>query len=244
MASNGNGNGLDKTFLKSKKAIGFVVGLVALIGIAFGAMLIGIETTWTGIVVVVCAAAAAYDKLQTGCIIVDFCSAVTVDLVEDEGTLVGGAILPGLKMQLRALHEYTAALTEVKPGLPETPYGRNTTEAMQTGVCRGVVGAVRALVEAYAVMTRLPSPHRVAPAAALELLSGSFERRARVVGLTERETWRFLHETAATEVAGGRACDAQILRCAVKAGATRLLPLDRRDFARLDAGGIEIVVPA
>ena len=55
-----NGNGLDKTFGKSKKAIGFVVGLVALIGIAFGAMLIGIETTWTGIVVVVCAAAAAY----------------------------------------------------------------------------------------------------------------------------------------------------------------------------------------
>ncbi|UCC31540.1 MAG: type III pantothenate kinase [Phycisphaerales bacterium] len=98
----------------------------------------------------VCAAAAAYDKLQTGCIIVDFGSAVTVDLVDDEGTLVGGAILPGLKMQLRALHECTAALPEVKPGLPETPYGRNTTEAMQAGVCRGVVGAVRALVEAYA----------------------------------------------------------------------------------------------
>lgn len=98
----------------------------------------------------VCAAAAAYEKLQTGCIIVDFGSAVTVDLVDDEGTLVGGAILPGLKMQLRALHEQTAVLPEVEPGLPDTPYGRNTTEAMQAGVCRGVVGAVRALVEAYA----------------------------------------------------------------------------------------------
>jgi len=98
----------------------------------------------------VCAAAAAYEKLQTGCIIVDFGSAVTVDLVDDEGTLVGGAILPGLKMQLRALHEQTAVLPEVEPGLPDTPYGRNTTEAMQAGVCRGVVGAVRALIEAYA----------------------------------------------------------------------------------------------
>jgi len=98
----------------------------------------------------VCAAAAAYEKLQTGCIIVDFGSAVTVDLVDDEGTLVGGAILPGLKMQLRALHEQTAVLPEVEPGLPDTPYGRNTTEAMQAGVCRGIVGAVRGLVEAYA----------------------------------------------------------------------------------------------
>ncbi len=98
----------------------------------------------------VCAAAAAYEKLQTGCTIVDFGTAVTVDLVDDEGTLRGGAILPGLKMQLRALHEHTAALPEVEPAMPELPYGRNTVEAMQTGVCRGLAGAVRALIEAYA----------------------------------------------------------------------------------------------
>jgi type III pantothenate kinase len=99
----------------------------------------------------VCAAAAVYDRLQTACIIVDFGTAVTVDLVDDEGTFLGGAILPGLKAQLRCLHEHTAALPYVEPGLPELPYGRNTAEAMQTGVCRGLAGAVRALVEGYAV---------------------------------------------------------------------------------------------
>ena len=98
----------------------------------------------------VCAAAAAYDTLQTGCIVVDFGSAVTVDIVDDEGTLVGGAILPGMNMQLRSLHEHTAVLPEVAPAMPDTPYGRNTAEAMQVGVCRGLTGAVRALVEAYA----------------------------------------------------------------------------------------------
>jgi type III pantothenate kinase len=98
----------------------------------------------------VCAAAAVYDKLETACIIVDFGSAVTVDLVNDEGTLLGGAILPGLEMQLRALHEYTAVLPEVPAEVPESPYGRNTVEAMQTGVCRGLAGAVRGLVEGYA----------------------------------------------------------------------------------------------
>ena len=98
----------------------------------------------------ICSAAAAYDQLQTGCVVVDFGSAVTVDLISDEGALVGGAILPGPRMQLRTLHEYTASLPEVEPGFPESVYGRNTTEAMQTGVCRGVVGAVRNLVEGYA----------------------------------------------------------------------------------------------
>ena len=98
----------------------------------------------------VCAAAAAYNTLQTGCIIVDFGSAVTVDLVDDDGVLLGGAILPGLRMQLRALHDYTAVLPEVEVAVPDLPYGRDTREAIQTGVCRGVAGAVRGLVEGYA----------------------------------------------------------------------------------------------
>ena len=98
----------------------------------------------------VCEAAAAFESLETGCTIVDFGTAVTVDLVDDDGILVGGAILPGLRLQLRALHEHTAVLPQVEPGFPELPYGRNTVEAMQTGVCRGLVGAVRNLVEGYA----------------------------------------------------------------------------------------------
>ena len=98
----------------------------------------------------VCVAAAAYDKIQGACTVIDFGTAVTIDLVDDEGTLRGGAILPGLRMQLRALHEQTALLPEVEPAIPELPYGRNTVEAMQIGVSRGLAGAVRGLVEAYA----------------------------------------------------------------------------------------------
>ncbi|MFQ5493870.1 MAG: type III pantothenate kinase [Phycisphaerae bacterium] len=98
----------------------------------------------------VCAAATAFDQLKTGCTVVDFGTAVTVDLVDDSGTLCGGAILPGIVMQLRALHDFTAALPQVEPGLPEGPFGHNTAEAMQIGVIRGLTGAVRALVEGYA----------------------------------------------------------------------------------------------
>ncbi len=34
--------------------------------------------------------------------------------------------------------------------MPELPFGRDTTEAIQIGVCRGIAGAVRGLVESYA----------------------------------------------------------------------------------------------
>ncbi|MBI1825671.1 MAG: type III pantothenate kinase [Planctomycetes bacterium] len=101
----------------------------------------------------VCAAYAAYEKLQRGCTVISFGTAVTVDLVDDEGTFLGGSILPGIRMQFRALHEYTAVLPEAPPEFPDLPYGRNTIQALQNGVCRGVAGAVRGLVEAYA--TRL-----------------------------------------------------------------------------------------
>ena len=98
----------------------------------------------------VCTAAAAYEKLQTGCIIVDFGTAVTIDLVDDDGVFQGGAILPGLNMQFASLHEHTAVLPRIQRGCPDPPFGQNTIEAMQTGVCRGLAGAVRGLVEAYA----------------------------------------------------------------------------------------------
>ena len=98
----------------------------------------------------VCTAAAAYDKLHTACTVVDFGTAVTVDLVDDDGAFLGGASLPGIALQLRALHQHTAVLPEVERAIPRRPYGCNTAEAIQTGVCRGLAGAVRGLVEGYA----------------------------------------------------------------------------------------------
>jgi type III pantothenate kinase len=129
----------------------------------------------------VCSAAAAYDTLQQACTIVSFGTAVTVDLVDETGTLVGGAILPGIRLQLQALHEHTAALPEVEPAVPELPYGRNTKEAMQNGVCRGIAGAVRGLVEAYA--THLNRwPHVVATGGDVELLSPHCDYIDTIVG--------------------------------------------------------------
>jgi type III pantothenate kinase len=96
-------------------------------------------------------ALGAFRRAKQACIIVDAGTAVTVDFVDGQGTFHGGAIAPGLNMMLRALHEHTAALPEVRfEAVPEgSPFGRETVEAMRLGVQSAVKGMVRLLVERY-----------------------------------------------------------------------------------------------
>lgn len=99
------------------------------------------------------AAAAAFRIAGQACVVVDAGTAVTVDFVDGKGTFHGGAIAPGLRMSLQALHEHTDALPQVAFAAPDPaiPYARNTTEAMLHGVYYGIRGLVRQLAERYAV---------------------------------------------------------------------------------------------
>ncbi len=97
-------------------------------------------------------AAAAFETLKQACIIVDAGTAVTVDFVDGEGTFHGGAIAPGARMQLHALHENTDALPEVEfqPPQRDEAFGRSTSQAMLQGVFYGIRGMVWRLAEQYA----------------------------------------------------------------------------------------------
>jgi type III pantothenate kinase len=83
-------------------------------------------------------------------VVVDVGSAVTVDLVDAEGAFLGGAILPGIAMSARALHEFTDLLPRIDMAeLAEPPpaLGAATVAALRSGLFWGAVGAVRQLVE-------------------------------------------------------------------------------------------------
>lgn len=107
-----------------------------------------------------CAAIGAYALVSQACVVVDAGSAVTVDFVDGAGVYHGGAIAPGARMMLRALHERTASLPEVEFAPPEgvgdingeglQPFGRNTPQAMLNGVFFAITGLVRRLTERYA----------------------------------------------------------------------------------------------
>ncbi len=101
------------------------------------------------------------DALAVNCIrdperpavVVDVGSAITVDLVSSDGAFLGGAILPGIAMSARALHEFTDLLPVVEMAELSSPppaLGTSTVAAMRSGLFWGAVGAIRQLVEQLA----------------------------------------------------------------------------------------------
>jgi type III pantothenate kinase len=94
--------------------------------------------------------AAAYEQMGKACVVVDAGSAVTVDVCNDAGEFLGGAIAPGAKMMLDALHERAAQLPTVELAQPHGAFGRNTEQAILQGIYHGIRGMVKELVENYA----------------------------------------------------------------------------------------------
>ncbi len=99
-------------------------------------------------------AAAAYERIKDAVTVVDAGTAITVDCVSPEGVFLGGAILPGLALSARVLHQQTALLPEVKIVRPDSVYGKDTSQAIQAGIYYGAVGAIRELIERYATELR------------------------------------------------------------------------------------------
>ena len=99
-----------------------------------------------------------------------------------------------------------------------------------------------ALVESYAVLTRLPAPHRLAPADAWALLSANFVEPAKIVALEGPVHAVLLARLAAVGTGGGRTYDALIAEPTATAGAEVLLTLNPRHFEP-PAGDLTVVEP-
>ncbi|MEW4489198.1 type III pantothenate kinase [Thalassoglobus sp. JC818] len=95
-------------------------------------------------------AARLFQESPSSMIIIDSGTAATVDAVSEDGTFLGGAILPGILMGVKALHELTTTLplVDARQFLKKTPtaIGRNTEDAMSSGLFWGHLGAIREVV--------------------------------------------------------------------------------------------------
>lgn len=89
-------------------------------------------------------------------------------------------------------------------------------------------------LETYAVLTRLPAPHRVPPALVTEFLTRSFAGPLLV--LSSRKHRRLLSVVSASRITGGAVYDALIAATALGAGET-LLTLDRRALSTYELLG-------
>ncbi len=90
---------------------------------------------------------AAYARCQTACIVVDFGTATTFDVVSPAGEFLGGAIAPGLGISADALFSRAARLGRVELKRPAKAIGTNTVTNLQSGMFFGYLGLVDGILE-------------------------------------------------------------------------------------------------
>ena len=88
-------------------------------------------------------AAAAYGA---PCVVVDFGTAVTFDIISAEKKYIGGVIAPGLEAMTDYLHTRTALLPKISLIEPPGPVGKSTKHAMLAGAVYGYRGLVREIL--------------------------------------------------------------------------------------------------
>jgi type III pantothenate kinase len=91
-------------------------------------------------------AVAIRERLGTPSVCVDFGTATTFDIVSSQGEYVGGALMTGIEISLDALSERGARLPKVDLAPPRQVIGKNTIDAIRSGVVFGYAGAIDAIL--------------------------------------------------------------------------------------------------
>jgi type III pantothenate kinase len=87
-------------------------------------------------------AVAGFAKNGGPCVVVDFGTAVTHDVVSAEGEYLGGVIFPGVEISLEALAERAAALPTIDLVEPRSVIGKSTVDAIRSGMIFGYAAMV------------------------------------------------------------------------------------------------------
>ncbi len=90
---------------------------------------------------------AALREYKPPMIIIDMGTATTMSVLDETGAHIGGCIIPGVKISLDALTEKTALLPGLQLGEPKAAIGRNTIDAMRSGVMLGTASMIDGMIE-------------------------------------------------------------------------------------------------
>ncbi|HUA12094.1 MAG TPA: type III pantothenate kinase [Solirubrobacteraceae bacterium] len=91
-------------------------------------------------------AVAIRERFGSLAVCVDFGTATTFDVLSQDGDYIGGALMPGIEISLEALSERGARLPKVDLTPPRGPIGKNTIDAIHSGVVFGYAGAIDAIL--------------------------------------------------------------------------------------------------
>jgi type III pantothenate kinase len=91
-------------------------------------------------------AVAGFEKVGGACVVVDFGTAVTHDVVSKDGEYLGGVIFPGVEISLEALTDRAAALPRIDLVEPRSLIGKSTVDAIRSGMIFGYAAMVDGIV--------------------------------------------------------------------------------------------------
>ena len=91
-------------------------------------------------------AVGAHADYPGALVLIDSGTATTFDLVAENGDFEGGIIAPGLENSAQFLHQAAAKLPLIDIRKPENILGKNTVEAIRSGIFWGYVGLIEGLV--------------------------------------------------------------------------------------------------
>ena len=92
-------------------------------------------------------AIAAFERYGGPCIVVDFGTATTFDVISAKGEYMGGSIAPGLGLSAEALFSRAARLSRVDIKRPAKVIGTNTVTCLQSGLYYGYIGLVDGILK-------------------------------------------------------------------------------------------------
>lgn len=95
----------------------------------------------------VVAAVAAIDAYGAPLTVIDLGTATTVTVIDKNGSFIGGAIAPGMKISLNALTSRTAQLPGISLEAPPRAIGKNTVDCMQSGIMYGTAAMLDGMIE-------------------------------------------------------------------------------------------------
>ena len=89
---------------------------------------------------------AAFTIYKTNCIIVDFGTATTFDILSKKGFYLGGLITPGVKLTLETLNQFTEKLPLINLKKTNQVIGKDTISAINSGIYWGYIGMINQII--------------------------------------------------------------------------------------------------
>ena len=92
---------------------------------------------------------AALREHKPPLIVIDMGTATTMSVLDKNGAHIGGCIIPGVKISMDALTDRTALLPGLQLDQPKKAIGRNTIDAMRSGIMLGTACMLDGMVERF-----------------------------------------------------------------------------------------------